>query len=350
MTVLQIPVVHRYAKLLPCKFVDTPSAREECVFGAIENEMRYDNTGSALKLFVDSLPILSKLSGGCHSYAHRVGDIAYYNLYIFNPDLVKFTYPPESMTCDYGFYHGFYEHYFQEHPSVKSITDTCSALPSGPLPHNRVIRQTCFHGAGHGLVLAQVDTLSKTNWGDIHAFADKPLIMCSQLSGLRPDEFRRCPLGVFAIIAQWRLLNNYGFSFDGPPRERFKDCLTFVSDMRQACIFTTSIVAELEFEVEGTFASCDALVDKESVASCVKGIILGLFVNGAHVEQLNTGLSFCASPNVANRDATRVCYFMLEWALTAYFPESQRDDLCQLFPVYYSDRKCLVTEDVGVDL
>lgn len=341
---LRIPAVHRSAELFSCRFLSADSAREECVFSVIGDELKTTTTGDALKLFVRALSILPRSNTGCHDYAHRVGDIAYYNLYVFNPDSVAFTHPPESAVCDYGFYHGFYEHYFQEHPGVSSIVDTCSALPSGPEPYRRVIRQTCFHGAGHGLVLGRVDKLTRRDWGDIHAFADVPLATCSQLSGLKPDEFERCPLGVFAMIAQWRLLENYGFSFSDPPSERFKDCLTFKTDYRNACIFTNAIVAQSTFEMENTFTSCEVLKDQSAFVSCIKGIILGLFINGADEARLNKGLSFCASTGVANRDATHDCYLILEWGLAAYFPEAQQEPLCKLFPQYYSDRKCLATE------
>ncbi|MSU74069.1 hypothetical protein EXS56_02935 [Candidatus Kaiserbacteria bacterium] len=251
------------------------------------------------------------------------------------------------MVCDYGFYHGFYEHFFQEHPGLSSIVDTCAALPSGPEAYRRVIRQTCFHGAGHGLVLAQVDKLPRRDWGSIHAFADGALVACSQLTGLKPDEFDRCPLGVFAVIAQWRLLKDFGFSFSGPASERFKDCLTFKPEYRDACIFTNAIVAQLSFGVDGTSLSCETLKDKDALASCVKGIILGLFVNGADKDRLNSGLSFCASTGVANKNAVDDCYFMLEWALTAYFPEPQRKGLCELFPQHYRDRNCFVVGNVS---
>ena len=342
--VLRVPAIHRSVELFSCRFLPADSARTECVFTVIGNELRDTTTGDAMKVLVNALPILPRAIDGCHTYAHRVGDIAYYHLYVFNPDSVAFTYSQESTVCDYGFYHGFYEHFFQERPGLSSIVETCSALPSGPEPHRRVIRQTCFHGAGHGLVFAQVDKLTSRDWGNIHAFTDAPLAICSQLSGLKPDEFVRCPLGVFAVIAQSRLTKDYGFSFSGPAEERFKDCLTFTPAYRNACILTNSLVAQLPFGVDGAFASCEALESRDAVVSCVKGIILGLFVNGADKERVSSGLSFCASSGVAKRDATHDCYLMLEWALAAYFPEEQQRQLCTLFPSYYSDRRCFAME------
>lgn len=345
-----IPAVRRHAELIPCRMALGDSAKEECVYAKIESELKNHSTGDALKLFVSALPVLAKSGTGCHDSAHRVGDIAYFSLYIFNPESVTFTYPPESMACDYAFYHGFYEHYFQEHPSLKSIVDTCQALPSGPEAYKRVIRQTCFHGAGHGLVLSQVDTLSKSEWGNIHTFTDVPLAMCSKLTGLSPDEFRRCPLGVFAEIAQWRLLKNYGFSFDGPPAERFKNCLTYTStDIQGACVLTNAIVSELKFGIAGTFDACTALKSGKNFESCVQGIILGIFVNGADKDKLQSGLSFCAGNAVAGRGVAHECYFMLEWALTAYFPESEQPDLCRMFPTYYRENNCRVSKEAQLN-
>ena len=345
----RVPVVHRFVSVADCRLHASDSGREECVYAAIEGELKAGSTGDALKLFVSSLPILPNSTKGCHDYAHRVGDIAYFSLYIFNPDSVKFTYPPESMVCDYGFYHGFYEHYFQEHPGLRSIVDTCQALPGGPEAYKRVIRQTCFHGAGHGLVLAQVDTLSKQVWGNIHAFTDRPLATCNKLTGLKPDEFRRCPLGVFAEIAQWRLLKNYGFSFDGPSTERFTDCLTYGADARGACILTNAIVSELKFGIEGTFDSCTALKSEKSFESCIQGTILGIFVNGAGKDRMQSGLTFCAGSAIAERGASQECYFMLEWALTAYFPESEQSRMCELFPTYYREQNCRVSKDIQLN-
>ncbi len=341
---LRVPSIHRSAELFSCRYLSAESARTECVFAVIEHELKETTTGDAMKVLTRALPILPHSDTSCHIYSHRVGDIAYYQLYVFNPNSVTFTYPVESIACDYGFYHGFYEHYFQEHPGLSSIIETCSALPNGPEPYRRVIRQTCFHGAGHGLVLAQIDTLTSRDWGNIHAFTDAPLAACSHLKSLKPDEFARCPLGVFAVIAQSRLLKDYGFSFAGPASERFKDCLTFAPAYRNACIFTNSIVAELSFGVDGTFASCEVLESKDAAVSCVQGIILGLFVHGADEKRVKSGLSFCASAGVAARDATHDCYLMLEWSLYAYFPEEQHQQLCALFPSHYSDRRCLVIQ------
>jgi hypothetical protein len=346
---LRVPVLHRYAVLAPCMLERAQGAQQECVFGAIEQELKAKSTGDALKLFKTALPIL--LAGNpklCHDLAHRVGDITYFNLYIFDPDAVTFTYPPESMTCDYGFYHGFYEHYFQERPNTETILKTCGALPSGPEPYKRVIRQTCFHGAGHGLVLAQIDHIPQDKWGDWHTFTDKPLAQCAQLTGLQYDEFSRCPLGIFAEIAQWRLLNNYGFNFDGPADHRFDECLTYASaDTQKYCMMTNAIVSDIAFGAPATLDACKAVKGKDNFESCVGGTILGLYINGADEARVRTGLSLCTDAGIAARGATDMCYVNQEWALAAYFTDAQHEAYCTLFPEPYRSARCLLPQFEG---
>ena len=337
----RIEFVHLALSIEPCRIYTSMSAREECIYSAIEKELKSKTTGDAMKMFVYALPMLRDDPTGCHNLAHRVGDIAYFNLYIFDPGSVRFSFPPESMVCDYGMYHGFYEHFFQEHPTLKMVTDTCSALPTGPEAYKRVIRQTCFHGAGHGLVLARVDQLSRNYWGDVHAFADAPLATCAKLTGLSPDEFYRCPLGVFAEIAQWRLLSNYGFSFDEPADQRFALCLGFKDVIREQCISTNAIVATLKFKASGTVASCTALKRPTDFASCVQGVILGQFVDGATDEIMHTALAICEDPAVSSRGGREACYFMAEWGLNAYYRESDHARLCQTFPEPYRSKGCM---------
>lgn len=339
-----IPAVHRYVSIAPCALHQAQGARQECVFDVIEHEVKTGTTGEALKILKTALPmLLAKNPKLCHDLAHRVGDITYYNLYIFDPDAVQFTYPPESSTCDYGFYHGFYEHFFQEHPSVHSIIETCSALPSGPEPYKRVIRQTCFHGAGHGLVLEQIDHISGAQWGDWHVFADIPLATCAKLTGLTYDEFSRCPLGVFAEIGQWRLLHNYGFTFEGPREHRFDECLTFSpTQIQRYCLTTNAIVSDIAFSVEDTLAACTVLRDKDNFAACVGGVILGLYINGADEARVHTGLSVCADADVVSRGVADTCYVHQEWALAAYFSDEDQSRYCELFPEPYKSARCIL--------
>lgn len=338
---LHVPAVHRSIILFPCRLISAPSARDECVYSAIQREMRNEGAEKALLLFSGALPLLTNAKRNCHDLAHRVGDIAYFDLYIYNPSSLKFDYSFDSSICDYGFYHGFFEHLFQEHPGLDFVLKTCDALPTGPEPYREAIRLTCFHGEGHGLLLSQVDKLTRSEWGDIHAFTDAPLAICDKLVGPKVYELSRCSYGIFAELASWQIAGNYGFSVPEVASARYTDCLTFDGSHRRSCLLPASLASTMKYGVDNTLRSCELLNRQSDFAPCIQGIIHAIFVNSATAEDMERGLRVCSGEEVTSRHASAECFSQLGLALSSYFPASEQEKYCSQFPESFRSRECL---------
>lgn len=324
------PSVHRAAALFPCRFASDRHRVSLCVFKAIRSELK-SSTGDAMVLFSQALRTIPGFdTGNCHTLAHRVGDMAFYDLFVKDPDSVKFTYPFESTACEYAFYHGFYEHYFQENPDEKKIVETCSALPDGPPMYLKTIQLTCYHGAGHGLVMAQVDALPRSKDGDMAAYTEAPLRTCSLLEGLTQEEMRRCPLGVFAQIAQFQATKDFGFSFSEDVTKRFEQCNLFHSETRDMCVLITAIVSELK--LDRTVEACGTIQAQSTFSSCVRGMVLGHFINEATYESFDEALQLCADPRIHERGERDTCYRQLMFIVHSHYRPTEKASLCSRFP------------------
>lgn len=328
--------------LAACNAHGSLGARTECAYRLVEKELGTEGTGEAMKLWAAARAIVKGFdTEGCHSASHRVGDIAYYHFYVADADSVKFTYPFESTMCDYGFYHGFYEHLFQDRPDPAFVLDTCGALPMGPESYKAVIRMTCFHGSGHGFVLAMADELPQREWGDIRAFADRPLAQCDELKGVTALEHGRCVYGIFAMTAQFQMLDEFGFSFATSTADRYDLCAPFSAEVRDKCVRVTAIVAVSEFGVPDTLEACAALPAQSAFRACTEGVIMGLFIDAASPQEFRQGREVCASEIVATRDGAAACYHQMSVAIHAYFPPGDTARLCAALPERYRD-SCLI--------
>lgn len=329
-------------RLYTCNAYHTVGGRTECAYSVVEEAMRAQGTGEAMKLWSEARRVVRNFSDeACHSASHRVGDMAYYHFYVADTDSVRFTYPFESTVCDYGFYHGFYEHLFQDHPDPAFVIKTCDALPMGPEPYKAVIRMTCFHGSGHGFVLAMADIVSPQKFGDVHAFTDKPLQFCDQMKGVTTLEHGRCVYGIFAEIAQFQYLNNYGFSFATSTKDRFSLCGAFAGDTRDKCARVTAIVSVSEFGAQNTLEACQALQGASSFAACTQGVVLGLYIDAATPKEFQQGLDLCASGAVAKGQATAACYQQIAVVIHAYYASDDTVRLCRMLPERYQPG-CLI--------
>lgn len=173
-------------------------------------------------------------NSGCHVYAHRIGDMAYYYEYLQHRDLDKINFPKNANACGYGFYHGFIEHLIQDNPDPVYVTKTCTKLKTRLSDIAPAIGSTCYHGAGHGFVLAKADeALDPLKWS-FNFFTDEAAKKCTNLPAASEHEISECRQGVYTIITGWMEDKEYGFEYPSTAPFMYCDTQTEV-EYRKDC-------------------------------------------------------------------------------------------------------------------
>lgn len=342
----------------------------ECVFKMIEDEMEMSGTKEAMYVFSRAYERLYAFaSTGCHRYAHRVGDVAYYEGYLTTKDLSKMDFPQETTACGYGFFHGFLEHLIQDHPSPEFVTQVCEHLDSELGDTMADIRIICYHGSGHGFTLAAVEQVPRAAWGEMRRFVDGPIAQCEKLERANENEVEECKQGVFNVIVDWMEDEQYGFAYD---YERpFAKCDVLPAGYVNACYYEmaqkldgasnrdpvlladiahqaiTRDLAELAFRVgiagviqqtiadgigyEATLGRCDELGD-DFYAACIGSIVHGLFEHGSPQKEYEKALVFCADPFIRARGFEQECYSKTAGRLLRFYSQEHALEICREFP------------------
>lgn len=205
----------RPSELASCHAVQEADQQIECIFRIIEKRLTSAGVDAAFKTFTkayEQFPAF--VQTGCHRQAHRVGDLAYYRLYVGNEDITRLDLPQSTTACGYGFYHGLLEHMTQDHPSAAYVTKTCQYLTEKLEPNMEDIRMTCYHGSGHGFTLAQSEKVPKSQWGNVAAYTALPLKECEALSDANKRDVEQCKEGVFNVLVEWMEIRQFGFEYN----------------------------------------------------------------------------------------------------------------------------------------
>lgn len=309
--------------------------------------------------------------GDCHALAHYVGDMAYYRVYLGSADLDSLDFPPESTICTFGFYHGFFEHLFQNDPRESFITDTCDYFEKRLSGSISSIRHVCYHGAGHGLMLARADKVPRSEWGDPTRFVLGPLRQCDALPKADDMDRMECRQGAFTVLVDWMALKQYGLSFDDNaplsvcdaiPEVWRAACFDQVADRyfggsvprtfaEYAAIMTAAIpgdhdarmwafsqavagrvlAAMADGSVEELVAQCD-IVPKEYFDTCIRTFPRALFNAGDAQQEYKAALPFCASGPIAERGASGTCYAQIAVQMGRFYGPEKIREVCALFP------------------
>jgi hypothetical protein len=204
----------RGAAIRSCVQTDLVSKQIECLFLVIEKQMSSRGVQAALAAFEDAYEASDGFgSGRCHSYAHQVGDIGYYSLYVGSSyeSLEEVDFPPGVTACGYGYITGFLTHYFQDNPRVDDIVATCSYIVGrlAPIDYSAA---GCYHAAGHGFTHALEDALAPSDFGNLSVL-DGPLSSCESLP-VSEVNISQCRQAVYQQFIEWATLSQYGFSFN----------------------------------------------------------------------------------------------------------------------------------------
>ncbi len=304
---------------------------------------------------------------GCHRHAHKVGDIVYYGQYLANPDIDAIDFPQSTTACGYGFYHGFLEHLIQDHPESAFVTDVCTKLGNKYGATMGDIQLTCYHGAGHGFMLAEIEKQEKKNWGNIPVFSKRPVELCNGLPDAREGDREECRQGIFNVIMEWGEVKNYGFTYEkdtpleicrGLPESWLHACYYEAAqkfdgvahqDLARAwriaqaestehalMILNVAVAGVVQQTIaEDSYASfgegCIAL-PAEPKAGCVESIVNGLYEHGAPMEEYKRALDFCQLDYVQNdADAAESCMRAFVQRLPRFYtPERIVREVCPL--------------------
>ena len=351
---------------------DQQQIQIDCLYGLIEARMRVAGITEAMLLFqriYDLSEVFAKT--GCHTHAHRVGDMAYYQYYVPTRDLDSLQLEGETGACGYGFYHGFIEHLIQEHPDPAFVTETCERLDARIRPELGDIRPICYHGSGHGFMLRHVEDLPVDAWGDIDRFVEEPLARCGELIRATAREREECEEGVYNVIVEWMETKQFGFAYDYD--DPFPQCDTASEERyRRACYY--EVAMKLDARAKGSPArlyemieSVDAayrtmvfsvgiagmvqpladsdgfrtLVDEclalrgEYVWLCLTNVLHGLFEHGQPGEEYRKPLLVCTDSRLPTLGLEDDCYAFIAWKLPRFYDASRRVEICAEVPDAY---------------
>lgn len=316
--------------LMRCGLYSKTTEKSECVFLLIKRDMVEKGVPSALDMFTTASAMFPHtLDIDCHSGIHRVGDMAYYDLYLADPDISKFEFPEKSMICNRGFFHGIFEHMIQDRTDPTFISSTCNSFKSEDPLINAVVA-TCFHAAGHGLFRNQAESVPQKDWGNLRAFLDEPVAVCASLPDATDRDRHACTTGVESIFIQTSILNEYGFK-DPNLRNALAVCDQMPSALHDSCYEVRSLmVSQIHDDYLGILDDC-IRAPRTLFNACIRGTIVGLFVNGVSEHSFSRTLEFCASPRVASKDGTSECYRRLGFQLQVEYRGDFRVD-CGRFP------------------
>ncbi len=325
------PTIRERIALSACLLTDNDNAKRECAFSIIRITLAKQGVAEALRTFVTANKMFQRLDIDCHSGIHRVGDMMYYSRYLANQfDISPDDFPPEALMCNLGFYHGIFEHLFQDRPDPEFISDTCNQFTLNGDKRVGAVRYTCFHAAGHGLLRAQSEKISRADWGNPNAFVTAPVALCNSLPNSNELERFSCITGVESIFIQTSMLKEYGLS-DPDNGNGLTICNQLDAILHPTCYFVRSLMmSQMSNSYLPVIRSCSG-ASEPLFQECLKGAIAGLTVNGLNDESLNRSLDICNQPEVTRRKGTDFCFQQVivqieQEYLGDYVPS------CDLFP------------------
>lgn len=360
----------RYARALDACAQEEHDVEVECIFRAIEDEVARGDVEGAMAVFSQAYATSAAfVQTGCHAQAHRVGDIAYYRLYRTHGDITKMDFPQSTTACGYGFFHGFIEHLIQDRPEPAFVDEVCTYLSEKLSGTMRDIQPICYHGSGHGFMLAVADTIPSEEHGSVDAYTRTALAQCAALAKGTAEDTEQCLEGIYNVLVEWMELGQYGFSYDRA--EPFRVCGAVPRFAQKACYYemaqkldglaggdatrlvplvaaiadddlrimsfrvgVAGIVQNSIWKEGGTeivLSQCAALSD-EYYPSCLLSVIRGLYEHGEPQREYAKALDACTHSSVQARDASSFCYQIVAESLRRFYAPERAEVICMLFP------------------
>lgn len=366
-----VPSLRQDAALAECDAVEQRDLID-CIFRGIKSEIKRDGLQGGMDIFskaYERFPLFG--TTGCHLHAHRIGDIAYYDFYLGVGDFDAMDFPQSTTACGYAFFHGFFEHWTQDHPAADAIVETCAYFIGRLGEDMKDIGPMCFHGAGHGLMLAAAENNPEYGTGSLDEAIHWAADICLTLPEISAAEKEQCFSGIFTILKLWINEGEYGLA--RKPEDHFFLCRDVRSELEKACyyemaqdlgrpgvtlaeIFSASrsapaAYADLTFRVgvSGTLQSeqltanagyAQALrqckeIEPAHIPLCIRSIIIGLFEHGKPQQEYSLALAMCRDIQSTEEQLAAGCFETTIHRLARFYTPTRIAGICQEFPEEY---------------
>lgn len=310
-------------------------------------------------------------SSGCHRYAHKLGDAAYYEFVVARGlPIQAIRFPQSTTACGYGFFHGFIEHFVQNYFEKQFVVDSCEYLRKEYSSTMRDIGTICYHASGHGFMQAQADALPEAMQGNPDLMVAAPLERCEELP-TNQKEIEDCREGVFNVLVDWMETGDFGLAFD--LRDPLQLCSLLKDGWQYACFYelaqnlgritegnplkaaqfsTTIRDSELRtmafgVMVAGMMQSATALDEYKKILAecvhiedatlrdmCVTSSANGMMEHGSPGKEYEKVLDLCAD-SVLQAGDEAACYGALSKRLLRFYEPGKAASICGKFPEQY---------------
>lgn len=343
--------------------------QEDCWQASIDQALSKDGVGAAfqvVKKLYKTEP--GFIVDGCHLQAHRLGEAAY-GLYLKNPSLDRLKIDASSVSCGYGFFHGFLEHLFRANPDIGQGRQFCRYLIERLSSEVPAIRLNCYHALGHGFVN---EPPQPSAWGNPQAMVNLALERCEEVSPSHDvHETNECLQGAFNVLGDWIAAKKYGIN---PPDNSMWLCPEQKSKPRQmACYYELSMriknlhaqdiatiyqtyvkdITDLEAQKLIINNSSAGLIERAMAQSsynnfvemclrlpdqldlkCVGGILGGIMAQAEPGIEYVKALKTCAEANLSERYRD-YCYQRLGESLRRFYSLEKVIQICQKIDQVY---------------
>jgi hypothetical protein len=296
---------------------------------------------------------LGKLPAACHWTGHRIGEEAYWQEAHGRP----FRFDPAMYYCGYGFLHGYLEALLREDPKEKEQKDKVIAFCERARQElGGEAWDNCVHGVGSGFTANPPDP---EHWGDPQAMITEGLDTCGRYFEKRDREV--CFTGVYATIANFSSVQNYGLSLDlndflgfcrTQPKENLRACIgEFIAKFGKAYGGDLARIKEVlknldaehanlvvrvaanvlmqddlfsEAKLAKNLAVCQSLSPATLHDACLDGITWGFIYQGKFGEEYKKGVAFCRESPLAPAERDHCFSGIVTFASRVYSPEQMK--------------------------
>ncbi|MEX2008010.1 MAG: hypothetical protein WD850_00725 [Candidatus Spechtbacterales bacterium] len=343
---------------------DDAANKVACWGERVEYALAGNNVEAAFNVVAELYEKEPQLAGGCHGYAHLIGEKAY-DLFSQGYD---FELTPKTAYCGYGFFHGFMETLLHTTGDLAEARAFCAYVNEKLRYVSSGAASACNHGIGHGAV----DGSDPRAWGDPYAMMkpgmdlcralakeDKPsygspLYLCItgvynaleilsmddryRLEALREDPFAFCEREQVAyqegcytnmLPALLRLTNN-----DVMQSARLVEAIPEEGDsyeIRSLVILSLTHeyirlhMNDANYTEEG-IALCRQLADRSHLP-CIRGLSGGHMKYGKPGEEYVKMIAFCTTPTM-RPDERDACFEYVFPLLRLWYPQGKVEEIC----------------------
>lgn len=349
--------VERYAGMVRCDMFSTAQSKIDCWDSFVRAEFKRNGIGAAFGIFDElykKYPDFVYAAGGCHQRAHLIGDAAYFDLYVGRGEsLDTLGMTGDVVDCGGGFLHGFLEHLFNARTDPRFASATCATLQrvlaaSSEEVDESAVSAACFHGVGHGLMLAEADTHVVPDIRRMDDFLARPYARCDAIPGITETGKYFCKKGVldaffyifsftvftgdqnknvetlfdtcaslrpaFARTCYGPIGSQLAYPTNGDVYELSRLIRDHVSNEEwQGLAFEAAVASAVSVRMESNpdagqdyLAACRE-VPRNFWEPCILGISQGIGINATYADSRARKTAFCASKGIEDQGLRDAC-------------------------------------------